>query len=243
MGSSVLEAKREEAELNARRLADGVDGVEGVLLFGSVARGDAEATSDIDLMVVSRSPLPGQTLRSALGGEAGALVCHTWESFRQARRDDWSFFVHLREEGRRLHDPHGRLAEELRAVRRPRPDALRSALERERDLLGRYDDLERFAGRYHFALARAFTAGRYVCMLDNTAAGTCAFSREEAFDLYARRYPGVKGDVERVRALWPFLARAQGRTATPLPFACDSRREAVESLAATRRIVDAAIDG
>jgi predicted nucleotidyltransferase len=239
-GTSIL-VKREEAECAARVLVDAGIGVQSILLFGSVARGDARSDSDIDLMAVSEDPLRDPLPRGSGRQSPVSLVCHTWESLRRAREDDWSFFVHLREEGRILHEVEPRLREELDAVRRPSAEAQRSCLRRELRCLERYDDLSRFRAGYLFPLARIFRTIRFSCMLDNTASGHIAFRREAAFDLFAERRGAVAEDVERVRWLWAFHAWTQGRR-RELPFSYEDRRPVVESVGSAQRIVRAILE-
>lgn len=228
--------KREEAEGIAEALIDAHIGVQSILLFGSVAREDPGIDSDIDLMAVSAEPLRGPLLKRLGRKSRVSLVCHTWESLSRARAEDWSFFVHLREEGRILYEVEPRLREELDAVRQPSTEAQRSCLRGELQCLERYDDLTRFRAGYLFPLARIFKVSRFSCMLDNTASGHVAFGRDAAFDLFAERRAPLLEDVERVRRLWAFHAWTQGRR-RELPFSYEDRRAVAESVGSAQRIV------
>jgi hypothetical protein len=198
--------------------------------------------SDIDLMVVSGEPLQGALLREFLGRQSPvSLVCHTWESLRRAREEDWSFFVHLREEGEILREVEPRLREELDAVCPPPAEVCRTSLRSELRCLERYDDLSRFRAGYLFPLARIFGVARFSCMLDNTASGHVAFRREAAFDLFAERRAAVASDVEKVRRLWAFQAWTRGRR-RELPFSYEDRWPAMESVRSAQRIVRAIME-
>lgn len=236
-----VSAKRRRAEAVAESLVAASVGIEAVLLFGSVARGDAGVESDIDLMAISKSPLRLGALREVVSDESVSLVCHTWESMRRAREEDWSFFVHLREEGEVLYGVEGPLRRELEAVRVAPPAARWDDLVDELHCLERYDDLGRFSAGYVFPLARIFRVARYTCMLDNTAEGHIAFRREDAFDLFASRRPDMDGDVSRVCALWPFQARTQGRR-LEFPHSGEDPERVTEAVHSAKRVVRAALD-
>lgn len=239
---STSAAKRDEAESATRSLVDGVPEVEAVLLFGSVARGDAGPDSDVDLMVVSRDPLSSAITRSHLEEcRQVSLTSHTWDSLERAQRDDWSFFVHLREEGELLHGS-GWLLDQLSKVKRPPADTWRAALAAEIDSLAKFDDLGIFGGRYTFPLSHIFTTARYTCMLDNTAAGEIAFDRDTAFAIFGERHPELAEEADCVRAIWPFRARTQGRD-IDLPFDADDVSQVERALSSAQRIVRSAIDG
>jgi predicted nucleotidyltransferase len=235
-------AIRLEAEKAARSLADGISGVEGILLFGSVARGDPGSHSDIDLMVVSSAPL-SSTLTRALLHEYPrvSLVTHTWDSLQRAQIEDWSFFVHLREEGELLFGD-GQLVKELAKVKCPPAESWRATLCKELKSLSRFDDLSIFGGHYTFALAHIFTSARYTCMLDNTAAGEIAFDRDTAFDVFSQRHCDLVDEVACIRKVWPFQARTQGK-GVELPFASEDAEMAANALTSAQRIVRSTIDG
>ena len=241
---SIAERKRESAEAAVRTLVNGVPAIEAVLLFGSVARGDARAESDIDLMVVATEPLRSVQVREALGGDhwSTSVTCHSWETLAAARSGDWSFFVHLREEGEVLYGG-ARLERSLAKVRCPDPAVWKRRLGAELDQLNRFDDLGRFSAGYQLPLARIFRTARYSCMLENTAAGETAFSREHCFEVFARRHPEVSAESDLLIRLWPFQARAQGRRNPPLPFEPVAAADVVEAREAARSVLGAALRG
>lgn len=231
-----------EAEKAARSLADGISAVEGILLFGSVARGNPGLHSDIDLMVVSSVPLSSALTRALLHEYPRvSLVTHTWASLQRAQIEDWSFFVHLREEGQPLLGD-GQLVKELGKVKCPSAEGWRAALCEELELLSRFDDLSIFGGHYTFALAHIFTSARYTCMLDNTAAGEIAFDRDTAFDVFSQRHCDLVDEVACIRKVWPFQARTQGRE-VELPFAPEDVGQVRDALGCARRIVCSTIHG
>jgi predicted nucleotidyltransferase len=235
-------ANRLEAEHAAYSLADGIPEIEAILLFGSVARETAQSGSDIDLMAISSDPLRGTSIRSQLQDHPRvSLVTHTWETLERVQREDWSFFVHLHEEGKLLYGSQ-RLPEQLAKVRRPLDEDWRSPLHAELRSLSRFNDLDTFDGHYGFVLSHLFITARRTCMLDNTAAGEISFDRDQAFDTYRDRHPELAEEAACVRAIWPFQARNQGRK-VPLPFSPDDASEVDRALACVRRIVGSTING
>jgi predicted nucleotidyltransferase len=241
---TVVECKRESAEWSVKALVDQVRSIEAVLLFGSVARGDATVDSDIDLIIVASDPLRSAQVREALGEEhwRTSITCHTWDSLAAAREEEWSFFVHLREEGEVLYGG----PELKRSIDRTHPPDFTVWKERlgdELERLDRFDDLDRYSAGYNLPLARIFRTARYSCMLENTAAGESAFGRDACFDVFARRHPEVSAETDLVRRLWPFHARTQGRRGPALPFEPEAETDVVEAREAARAVVGAALHG
>src|SRR5436309_3017056 len=86
--------------------------VEGVCLFGSLAREEPDEWSDIDLLVVGRDDelrptLLLRALPQRLRNERVSLVCYSKAELRDLFEAGSSFVDHLRHEGRVLHDRSG----------------------------------------------------------------------------------------------------------------------------------------
>lgn len=239
----MTELYHRHAESVAEALVKDAPQLDAVWLFGSVAREEADVTSDIDLLLVSSRPMRGRAIRTLIPNDSVArfsFVCHTWESLESQRKRDWSFFVHLHEDGKALYDPGDRLSDLLGSTTVPTEPHLINELLEEDAFLQRFEDLRRFDNNYLFPLARLFSVAKYVCMLDNTASGVIEFDRQRAFDVFRRRHPRAAPHVETVRRLWPFLARTQGR-AIELPFSPTCRDTVVmDTLTATRHLLESA---
>jgi predicted nucleotidyltransferase len=241
---TVVECKRESAERSVKTLVDQFHSIEAVLLFGSVARGDATADSDIDLIIVANERLRSAQVREVLGEEhwRTSITCHTWDSLEAAREEEWSFFVHLREEGNIVYGGP-ELKRSIDRTHSPDFTVWKERLGEELERLDRFDDLDRYTAGYNLPLARIFRTARYSCMLENTAAGESAFSRDACFNVFARRHPEVSGETDLVRRLWPFHARTQGRRGPVLPFEPEAETDVVEAREAARAVVGAALHG
>jgi predicted nucleotidyltransferase len=210
---------RQVAGRIAARLGERAD-VDAVLLYGSVARGDAGPGSDIDLLIIGQDA--GQTiagLRRWVGEldpeRRAGLVFHTRTSFAAIIEEGSRFLVHLRSEGELLFDRTDQLRGFLESPWQPVSVDAEIAGELER--LSSYSRPELFGGRFLFPLAHVFTIGKAIVMARLADEGIFEFNRRRAFVEYARRHPAVAQDVETIARLEPFLARTR-RQSSPLPF-------------------------
>jgi len=115
---------------------------ESVMLFGSVARGCVAATSDIDvLQMVSKAH------RSYRIGNLSASV-YPVTALRKLAREGSLFVLHLKTEGKIIHDPNGTLAQCLESYQSPKDY---SAFLRDLGLLARFLDVSRkdYTQRWH----------------------------------------------------------------------------------------------
>jgi|SRR5450432_1498373 predicted nucleotidyltransferase len=92
--------------------------IEAVLLFGSVARGDANPWSDIDILVTSSdAKLTVAKLRTPISGSNHvSLVYYQTPSFETLYRRRPLFVAHLKKEGIVLYDPVGVLSRMLESL-------------------------------------------------------------------------------------------------------------------------------
>lgn len=101
-----------DAKEVASQLVGAISAIEAVLLFGSVARGDANPWSDIDLLVTSSNPkLTVAELRKVVSGRNHvSLIYYRTPSFAKLYRRHPLFIAHLKKEGVVLFDPAGVLS-------------------------------------------------------------------------------------------------------------------------------------
>jgi predicted nucleotidyltransferase len=215
--------------------------IDAVLLFGSVARGDAATDSDVDLLVLGRDA--DQTILGLRRwvGRADSLrqasyVFHTRESFAELVADGSRFLVHLRTEGEVLLDRTGQLSAFMSSPWEAVPVEEEIALELER--LRNYDRPEIFGGRFLFALAHTFTIGKAIVMARLADEGHLEFNREKAFEAFAKYYPQLATDIWLIADLEPFVARTRRKTVS-LPFSPSgayAERRLEDGVAAVRRV-------
>lgn len=75
-----------------------------IVLYGSVARGDDDASSDLDILVVGMSPELPNAVRSLLREDLPLNVSHyTWDEFFSMRTTGSLFLRHLAQEAKPLH--------------------------------------------------------------------------------------------------------------------------------------------
>jgi predicted nucleotidyltransferase len=211
-----LRAKAEEvADALAQRRH-----ISAVLLYGSIARGEATDESDIDLLVVGHhAGTTSAKLRRSLGLDRGStrvsLVFHTPESLNDAFSDGSRFLVHLRQEGIPLFDREDVLRDLLS---RPwTPMAIHEEIDLELGRLEAYVRPEVFSGHLLLPLAHVYTIGKAIVMALLAEGGTFEFNRARAFATFARRYPAHAGDAQLVERLEPFRAMTH-RLPARLPF-------------------------
>lgn len=226
------------------RLRARIAAIDGVCLFGSVARGDASARSDIDLLVFGSDPAltPSTILRTlppAMRARVSISYCRTgaFESRFQRRPD---FIGHIQQEGELLYDRHGRTARMLaRARRSANVHEGLSACMRKLDL---YRDPRPYRSNYLFGLAHLYAIGRGVVSLALMDRGTPEFNRKHAFDRFVATHPDLRRDIERVASLQPFYALVTGRTPVELPFSyrhgAPAMRRAVSAIENVARVLE-----
>lgn len=224
----------------ASRLSERED-LDAVLLYGSVARGDADSDSDIDLLIVGRDA--GQTvasLRRSVGAvdsdHRASYVFHTRESFAELVEEGSRFLVHLRTEGQVLLDRTGQLTGFLSGPWQPVSVEAEMAVALER--LQNYEQPEIFGGRFLFALAHVFTIGKTIVMARLADEGYLEFNRRRAFEAFVDRHPDQAADAGLIAGLEPFVARTRRRGAVlPFPPAGALAEDKLQqSVAAVRRL-------
>jgi predicted nucleotidyltransferase len=215
--------------------------VEGVCLFGSIARGEPDEWSDIDLLVVGhdddlRPTTLLRTLPGHLRGERVSLVCYSKAELQELFDAGSSFVDHIRHEGRVLYDRSGFLGQIVRGAFAPRLN-VDEELAAELARLEMYDDLSLFKGNFSFCLAQLYAIGKAVVILGLLAEGQREYSRERAFVAFRRRHPELANEIETVARLRPFYRRVTRREPEALPFSYRGAEVEVErSIDAVRSI-------
>lgn len=200
-------------------LATEIEGVEAVLLYGSVARGTAGDDSDIDLLVVTQRPMSGRGVKARLVKRSPvaqrlSVSCRTWEGAAGLARDDWSFAAHLLREGHTLWDQEGRLEGAL-SYARPRRGELSEQYDSLTARLNRFDDLSPYLGHHLFVLAEVFRVGKAIAMLACAQAETFEYDRRRAFESVAEVVgPAGRDAADHLLSLEPFYLRTEGRSTT-----------------------------
>jgi predicted nucleotidyltransferase len=236
----------QDAENVARLLVEGFPLIDAVLLCGSVARGDADEWSDLDLVVIGSDPklTPGR-LRSALPehSDCVSLVYYPTSRFRKLCEDHALVIVHFQKEGVAVYDPLDLLKRILDRPFVPKVDFMKE-IKAYRARLAPYTDPRRFnnwssstyLGPQHFlfCLFNLYSIGKGFIMLGLARRGVYEFNREAAFQQFANLNPDLRNETKRITQLRPFYRLMTGRQPEPLPFSYESAvsqmREAVRAI-------------
>jgi hypothetical protein len=221
-------------------LVDNFTTIEGICLFGSVARGDAGRDSDIDLLVVGTDEtLTPAVLRGAVSRETRrrlALSYHSVGPFEAYCRSGRLFPIHLAKEGVILYDPGARLKAALAAVSLPH---VPRELDRHLDRLKVVEDRGKFDEDLLFCFYHLYVLSASVAMLVLAGTGIYEFNRDRAFARLEGLLPKRAHAIQELRALRPFYAQVKDRERErqPLPFPSRGSQTQLESaLAAAREI-------
>ena len=243
MPSQVTNPLERRAEKIARYFASLPD-VEGVCLFGSIARGETDRWSDIDLLVVGQDPdLSPTKLRRALPDdmqrERLSLLYYPRPELEELFESGASFIDHLRHEGKILYDESGVLRRVFRDDFDANPN-IGAELAAERARLDVYGDLGMFRGNFLFVLAQLYAIGKSVIILGLIAESSREYDRDAAFQSFKRLHPERASDVDVVSRLRPFYRIVTRRGREPLPFSYrGSEREVTAAIESIRRLVKA----
>lgn len=233
----------------AKRLVAGLlpeTPIDAALLFGSSARGDAQSTSDVDLLLVFRDRQALSGLRQELGrrrrsGELRqfSIVGHTWSTLDELGRDDWSFARHLRDEGIVLQGERELL---LNRLSRPRPTkgAISDEMRTRLATLDRYGDLTRFSGDYFFPLLSIYVVSKQLIMLACLSVGHQEFRRSSAFSAAQQLFPRCDDAVAHLQSLEPYYRASNGSKGADTALPCNDRSLVKVSCEAVRQLVQEA---
>jgi predicted nucleotidyltransferase len=238
-----------ETELHTPAIRDATDltallvetfpAIEAVLLFGSVARGDANPWSDIDLLLTSSDlKLTVAELRKAISERNHvSLIYYQTSSFETLYRRRPLFIAHLKKEGVVLFDPLGVLSRMLESPSLAKAD-IAEEIKTYLAKLTPYRYPKRYNNNFLFCLSHLYSIGKGVIMLGLAGCGILEFNREAAFERSASLNPDLAGQVATVARLRPFYRLVSGREPEPLPFSyhdaaieMEEAVKAIESLA------------
>jgi predicted nucleotidyltransferase len=214
--------------------------IDGVLLFGSVARQRSDPNSDIDMLVVGTDPaltsrglvagLPTRLRRQRL-----AVQYRTRKDLARLFETGPAFTEHLRREAVILRDRDGGLRELIgRRARRAISEDDEIALHLDR--LQLLEDWPQYNANFLACLAQLYAIAKAVIILALLRSGVAEFDHRRIFGAYRERYPDRSADVDIVADLAPFARLMAGEDASlPFPYR-DAEDQARAAVAAIRRL-------
>lgn len=192
--------------------------IDAVCVLGSVARGESQPGSDIDLMLIAREPTRPSKLYPKLDGLGPiSLIVHTRESFGRLSASRAIFAVHVRDEGKILFDRHEWLADQLGSLVGLDADTSLTYRWASKEV-ERYRDLAPFNGIYHFAFARLYSISRAVAIGITVEKGDPQYGKDEPFSWIATQFPTLTDSVLRLSALRAFREIEGGYDGVSPPF-------------------------
>jgi predicted nucleotidyltransferase len=209
--------------------------IEVVLLFGSVARGDANSWSDIDLLITSSDPkLTVVELRKVISERNQvSLIYYRTPAFATSCQRYPAFTAHLKKEGVALFDPGNVLSKMLESHAITKADVAEE-IKLHHAKLAPYRHPKRYNNNFLFCLSRLYSIGKGVIMLGLASRGVFEFNRDAAFARFATLNPDLAERVVTVARLRPFYQLVSGRSPEPLPFpyhdAAKKMEEAVNAI-------------
>jgi len=215
---------KHDAEELARYLVEKFPAIDSVLLCGSVARGDANPWSDIDLMITTSDlTLTRSHLREALGDRTDrvSLIFYLTADFEKEYKKRGLFVAHLIKEGIPLYDRLGLLHLVLSEPFAVNPD-ISEEVRHFRAKLAPYRFPKRYNNNFLFCLAHLYSIGKAIVILALASRGVLEFNRDNAFRRFATMYPDLASQIDKVSHLRPFYSLVSGRAPEPLPFSYHS---------------------
>lgn len=202
--------------------------VRATSVLGSVARGNARPESDLDLLVITREPVPASRLPAVLPrglppGSVSLIVRDEARWLRAVERGSL-FVLHARLEGAVVLDPDRWLEATLGRAARVPPDVA-GELRRQRRRLRVLEDLSRFNGRFLFVLRDLFSVGKASAIAHCVAFNEPIFVKRRALKRLSELRPDVAPDCQLISELEPFYNVVRGaEEALPFPHDGDEAR-------------------
>ena len=195
-----------------------------VWLYGSAARGDRDALSDLDVLLISNDSNDDQLVE--LPPES-VLSRYNWNEFEVLAESGSLFLHHLRLEGRLIGgDPEGRMRS-VKLVRHVGPYRLYR-----RDIAGFFQVLsdvvsaEQYGSTPEYELGVLATLTRHSAILASYLNGQPCFSRQTVFEVACGGLGLVPSDADRLRDLYAYRMVLEGRSTKTLPAEWADVREA-----------------
>lgn len=183
----------------------------GVMLFGSVARGDDNPHSDVDLIVLVEEGADRKRIREAIKGATSGTslegkitpIFFTPDSLNAELVNRPSFSRHLADEGMALYWAPGTdwLPRQLSSLKQPTPRDLQRELEQRMQALSKFEHLDRLNNEFAPTMSQLYVLARSVVILKLMQRGIRKYDGLGIFDTYSTIQPSLERDLERLKRL------------------------------------------
>jgi predicted nucleotidyltransferase len=231
-----------DATRKAVRPIRSIPQVRAVCVLGSVARGQADLTSDVDLLVVvaHADVFVARTVRRAtpaqINGHSVQLRILSAERLREIREARTVYAAHVATEARVLFDRRRDIGRLRRAF--PSGSTVAETGTRLRRRLDLYADLTWCNGHFLACFADLYAFGRAGAILALGRRGVFEFGRRTPFEALSILDPRLAGPSNTLLALEPFYLRDRRDAEVELPFPHRDAHETAEAARdACRRIL------
>jgi predicted nucleotidyltransferase len=190
---------------------------DGVLLFGSLAREELSACSDIDLIAVHHGSVPDDVLVGL--SPRLSVAFYTPQRLSRLPENSPLFANHLAREGIVLHDRTGALSGTLARVEPVSTTAAdRLAALTERRCADVLSD-PGFAPSDRLSAAELYALTKQVALLESARRDTYEFDRHRAIKSLGESDPSLRRDIENAAALEPAWLARRCTPPSPVPVA------------------------
>jgi hypothetical protein len=198
---------------------------------GSMARGDANEFSDIDLVVVSTKFLPRDAFYSLIPKDVDtvdlSLLVYPRARFDQLYSKGALFIEHVLKEGKVLYDT-GYYQDLQSKEFRVSQSRLRFQLLLLRQRLDLYRDISIYNDVFTDCLSHMFSIMKNIAIVGLAIKGVIIFNKEEAINRFCIEYPSLAPHIAQLRGLRPFSLVWSKGIPVELPFSPISCAHRVE---------------
>lgn len=196
--------------------------VRTIILFGSLARGDYNSLSDIDLLLITRKKLEKRQIKKVIPKtlipeKNLALSVYSQNQIDSAYKEGILFLVHVLKEGKILYDD-GFFKELSSSPFYPSPRRMSLSLQIFEQRLEVGDNLEIFDKHFVKLLSNYYSIAKSIAFILLAIDDQYVFNKKKAFEMISAKYPVYREKIRKLNELKPFYTRAHRGRDAEYPF-------------------------